>query len=45
MPLFYLFWTGVLSDGTLTKKDLLNFYMGEDVKDKYKSIEKEIKEI
>lgn len=34
-----------LSDGTLTKKDLLNFYMGEDVKDKYKSIEKEIKEI
>lgn len=31
-----------LKDGTLTKKDLLDFYMGEDVKDKYKLIEKEI---
>lgn len=31
-----------LSDGTLTKKDLLDFYNGEDVKDKYKVIEKEI---
>lgn len=31
-----------LEDGTLTKKDLLDFYMGEDVKDKYKLIEKEI---
>ena len=30
-----------LKDGTLTKKDLLDFYMGEDVKDKYKLIEKE----
>ena len=26
----------------LEKKDLLDFYMGEDVKDKYKLIEKEI---
>lgn len=34
-----------LQDGTLTRKDLLDFYMGEDVKDKYKSIEKEINEI
>ena len=34
-----------LSDGTLTKKDLLDYYMGEDVKDKYKAVEKEIKEI
>ncbi|MFD2098571.1 hypothetical protein [Flagellimonas iocasae] len=33
-----------LNDGTLTKKDLLDFYMGEDVKDKYKVIEKEINE-
>lgn len=31
-----------LKDGTLTKKDLLDFYMGEDIKEKYKLIEKEI---
>lgn len=31
-----------LSQGTLTKKDLMDFYMGEDVKDKYKLIEKDI---
>jgi hypothetical protein len=31
-----------LSSGTLTKKDLLDFYSGEDVKDKFKLIEKEI---
>ena len=31
-----------LQTGTLTKKDLLDFYMGEDVKDQYKLIEKEI---
>ncbi|HLO55363.1 MAG TPA: hypothetical protein VK169_13795 [Saprospiraceae bacterium] len=34
-----------LSQGTLTKKDLLDFYSGEDVKDKYRLIEKEINEI
>lgn len=34
-----------LQDGTLTKKDLLDFYMGEDIKDKFKSMEKEINEI
>lgn len=34
-----------LSRGTLTKKDLMDFYMGEDVKDKYKMIEKEIDNI
>lgn len=33
-----------LDDGTLNKNDLLDFYMGEDVKDKYKIIEKEINE-
>ncbi|MDR6301691.1 hypothetical protein [Mesonia maritima] len=33
-----------LEDGTLDKNDLLDFYMGEDVKDKYKIIEKEINE-
>jgi len=34
-----------LSDGTLTKKDLLDFYTGEDIKDKYRLIEKDINEI
>lgn len=34
-----------LKDGTLTKKDLLEFYMGEDVKDRFKLIEKQIDEI
>lgn len=34
--------TKFLQDGTLTKKDLLDFYMGEDVKDKFKLLEKEI---
>lgn len=31
-----------LSDGSLTKEDLLAFYSGEEVKDRYKLIEKEI---
>jgi hypothetical protein len=31
-----------LDDGTLTKRDLLNFYSGEDVKDKFRLVEKEI---
>ena len=31
-----------LNDGTLTKKDLLSFYSGEDIKDKYRLIEKDI---
>lgn len=34
-----------LQDGILTRKDLLDFYMGEDVKDRFKGIEKEINEI
>lgn len=34
-----------LRQGTLTKKDLLDFYSGEDVKDKYRLIEKEINEL
>jgi hypothetical protein len=34
-----------LKDGNLTKKDLLDFYLGEDVKEKYKVIEKDIKNI
>jgi len=31
-----------LIDGTLTKKDLLDFYMGDEIREKYKLIEKEI---
>jgi hypothetical protein len=31
-----------LKDGTLTKEDLLMFYQGESIKDRYKIIEKEI---
>jgi len=31
-----------LSDGTLSQKDLLDFYMAEDVKDRFKLIDKEI---
>lgn len=34
-----------LSQGTLTKTDLLHFYAGEDVKDKYRLIGKEIEEL
>ena len=34
-----------LSQGTLTKKDLLDFYSGEDIRDKYRLIEKEINEL
>lgn len=33
-----------LNLGTLTKKDLLDFYMADDIKDKYKLIEKDINE-
>lgn len=31
-----------LNQGTLSKKDLLSFYSGDDIKDKYRLIEKEI---
>lgn len=34
-----------LKDGTLTKADLLNFYNGDEIKDRYKLIEKEIIEL
>jgi len=34
-----------LKDGKLTNTDLLAFYMGEDVKDQFKPIEKEIKNL
>jgi hypothetical protein len=37
--------TRFLIDGTLTRKDLLDFYMGDDVREKYKLIEKEISEM
>lgn len=31
-----------MSDCKLTKKDLLDFYSGEEVKEKYKQIESEL---
>ncbi|WP_312697871.1 hypothetical protein [Sphingobacterium mizutaii] len=31
-----------LEDGTLTKRDLLDYYSGEEIKDRYKLIEKDI---
>ncbi|MGJ1196412.1 hypothetical protein ACR777_09020 [Sphingobacterium spiritivorum] len=34
-----------LADGTLTKEDLLNYYQGENVKDKYRLIEKYINDL
>lgn len=34
-----------LEEGTLDKKDLLSFYSGEEIKDKYKLIEKDIENI
>lgn len=34
-----------LEDGTLTQKDLLDYYYGEDVKAKYRIVEKEISEL
>lgn len=34
-----------LKDGKLTKKDLLDFYTGEEIRDKYKLMEKEIQSI
>lgn len=34
-----------LTDGTLTKQDLLAYYQGEVIKDKYKVIEKEIEDM
>lgn len=33
------------TDGRLNKKDLLDFYMGEEIKDKYKLLEKDIESI
>ncbi len=34
-----------LETGTLTKKDMLDFYSGEEVKDRFKLIEKQIEEL
>jgi hypothetical protein len=34
-----------LAEGTLTKEDLLSYYQGEEVKDKYRLIEKDIENI
>lgn len=37
--------TKFLKDGTLTKEDLLKFYIGGDMGSKYKDIEKEIEKV
>ncbi len=37
--------TKFLQDGKLNKKDMLDFYLGEDVKDKYRALEKDIENI
>jgi hypothetical protein len=34
-----------LSDGSLTKEDLLDFYFGDEVKDQYKLVEKDIQDL
>jgi len=34
-----------LKDGTLTKRDLLDYYSGEEIKDRYKLIEKDINQM
>ena len=34
-----------LGDGQMSKEDLLSFYLSEEIKDKYKIVESEIKEI
>lgn len=34
-----------MSDGTLSKKDLFDFYVAEDIRDKYRVLEKEIKKL
>lgn len=34
-----------LLDGALTKEDMLNFYQGEDIKDKFRLIEKDIDDL
>ena len=45
MELNHEYLSKFLKDGNLNKKDLLDFYMGENVKEKYKSIEKEINDL
>ncbi len=42
MEFNYDYLSKFLTDGTLTKDDLLQFYNGEEVKEKYRVIEKEI---
>lgn len=34
-----------LADGTLSKADLLDFYSGEEIKDRFRLIEREISEL
>jgi len=44
MEFNYNYLSKFLQDGTLNKDDLLQFYNGEDIKDKFRSIEKQIQE-
>ena len=37
--------TKYLQDGTMTKEDFLDFYMREDIRDKYKVLSKEIEQL
>jgi hypothetical protein len=37
--------TKFLQDGKLSKKDMLDFYLAEDVKDRYRTLEKDIENI
>ncbi len=37
--------TKYLQDGTMTKDDFLDFYMREDIRTKYKLIDKEIEQL
>ena len=39
------YFTKFLADGTLSKEDLLEFYFADEIKDRYKLIEKEVKNL
>ena len=42
MEFNYRYLSKFLSDGQLTKEDLLDFYSGEDLKERFRPIEREI---
>jgi hypothetical protein len=45
MEFNYKYLSKFLSDGTFSKEDLLSFYMADEIKDKYRNIEREIQEL